>query len=329
MRRSAQVVVTVFALLWGGTAFAIVSDTTVTSGGTPIGGTTISLTIKQPQKPKIHETTHTSKTGRTKITLPDNPPPGTTVDITITVGGGKTYTAYNVPFDTVQRLIQQGISTDDLIFVNGGGGIPFTDMGIPTGLELEISLINTWACETKDEYTLAGTLSSTYRNCHDPLGGGAALDYYFPRWNNWAVGVFGSWDANHVTVNQAFAGGFYFGSTEKWVANLGGKLAYWVEPNWRVYGLAGAAWVNESLNFAFAPGYSSKTVTTPGFTAGFGTEYHPQGWDISGHPIGLVGQYQHTWYATAWYNQPTPASPAFNYAFRRGDDILQFGVTIH
>jgi len=43
----------------------------------------------------------------------------------------------------------------------------------------------------------------------------------------------------------------------------------------------------------------------------------------------LFAQYQHTWYANANFNTPTPALPPFNYAFSRHDDMLKFGVVVH
>jgi hypothetical protein len=52
-------------------------------------------------------------------------------------------------------------------------------------------------------------------------------------------------------------------------------------------------------------------------------------WQVAGHPISLFAQYQHTWYADATFNTPTPASPLFNYSFSHQDDTLKFGVIVH
>jgi len=50
---------------------------------------------------------------------------------------------------------------------------------------------------------------------------------------------------------------------------------------------------------------------------------------VAGHPVSLFLQYQHTWYDTATFNTPMPASPFFNYAFKRDGDMLKFGVIVH
>jgi outer membrane autotransporter protein len=175
-----------------------------------------------------------------------------------------------------------------------------------------------------------GAITNQFDDTGDPIGGGLVAGYNFTPWsNNWVVGPFASFDWLRLTINHTFPTGFYLGTTTNWIANLGGKAGYMVAPNWQVYGLAGAAWLNESLNINFPAGFSSKNATTPGFTLGLGTEYHPATWQVAGHPVSLFAQYQHTWYANANFNTPTPASPGFNYAFSRTDDTLKFGVIVH
>jgi outer membrane autotransporter protein len=189
---------------------------------------------------------------------------------------------------------------------------------------------NSGRVKSTETSAATGAITNQFSDTGDPVGGGLVAGYNFTPWNNnWVVGPFASFDWLRLTINHTFPTGFYLGTTTNWIANLGGKAGYMVAPNWQVYGLAGAAWLNESLNINFPAGFSTKSATTPGFTLGLGTEYHPSTWQVAGHPISLFAQYQHTWYANANFNTPTPASPGFNYAFKRDDDMLKFGVIVH
>lgn len=196
-----------------------------------------------------------------------------------------------------------------------------------TGLYLGGELVKNWG-RVRSTETLAatGAITNQFTDSADPIGGGIVAGYNFTPWSNWVIGPYGSFDWLRLTINHN-GPGFLLGTTTNWIANFGGKLGYMVAPDWQVYGLAGAAWVNADLNVNFATA-ASKTATTPGFTLGLGTEYHPNTWQVAGHPVSLFAQYQHTWYADANFNTPA-SSPAFNYAFRRDDDTLKFGFNIY
>jgi hypothetical protein len=203
-------------------------------------------------------------------------------------------------------------------------------VGNPDGIYLGLELIKTLSKETKTETVAAtGAFSSQYTDSNDPLGVGFVIgkDFTLGR-SNWTLGPYASFDWLKMSVNHTFANGAYFGTTTHWVLNAGARLGYRVAPGWLIYGLGGAAWLNEDLNFSFIPGVSQKNVTTPGVLAGFGTEYQPSGWQVAGNPISLSAQYQHIWYNDATFNMPTPASPAFNYAFKREDDTVKLGVIV-
>lgn len=196
-----------------------------------------------------------------------------------------------------------------------------------SGLYLGGELVKNWG-RVRSTETLAatGAITNQFTDSADPIGGGIVAGYNFTPWSNWVIGPYGSFDWLRLTINHN-GPGFLLGTTTNWIANFGGKLGYMVAPDWQVYGLAGAAWVNADLNVNFATA-ASKTATTPGFTLGLGTEYHPNTWQVAGHPVSLFAQYQHTWYADANFNTPA-SSPAFNYAFRRDDDTLKFGFNIY
>ena len=45
-----------------------------------------------------------------------------------------------------------------------------------------------------------------------------------------------------------------------------------------------------------------------------------------GAPASVFVEYQHLWYDDAHFNMP-PSSPAFNYTFRREDNLVKMGIT--
>ncbi len=197
------------------------------------------------------------------------------------------------------------------------------------GMYLGGQLLENWG-RVRTTETLAATGQSTFQSTDsgDPLGFGFVAGYNFRPWNNKIiVGPFASFDWLNQTINHAFTGGQYYGTTTHWIATVGAKGGYVVTPGVYLYGLVGASWLNQSLNVNFATSASSN-VTTPGFTLGFGGEYQPSSWRLFGNPVSVFMQYQHTWWGTANFNTPM-SSPIFNYAFKREDNTLKLGVNIY
>jgi hypothetical protein len=206
----------------------------------------------------------------------------------------------------------------------------FSSSPVPwTALSLGTYLIGINRAEEKIVETSRATDdTSTFRPVGDPPGFGFQATYLFSPWHNaLRIGPFASFDVLHQSVNQNFAGGQFLGTTTHWLATTGGKFGGVVTPDVFLYGLAGVSWLNRSLNVNFATAASS-TVNTSGFTAGLGGEWHPSSWQLAGHPVTLFAQYQHTWWNTANFNAPA-SSPAFNYAFTRGDDTVKLGVNFY
>jgi hypothetical protein len=171
-------------------------------------------------------------------------------------------------------------------------------------------------------------VTNQFTDSGDPLGVGIVGGYNFKPWNNKVViGPFASFDYLNQTINHNFAGGQFLGTTTHWFMNAGLKAGVVTAPGFYFYGLAGAAFLNHDLNVNFATTAQSN-VTTPGFMFGVGGEYQPPSWKLSGLPVSLFAQYQHTWWSNANFNAPT-SSPAFNYAFRREDDTIKFGVNFY
>ena len=171
-------------------------------------------------------------------------------------------------------------------------------------------------------------ITNDLRDSGDPIGIGLVAGYNFrPSNGNFVVGPFASFDYLRQTINRNFAGGQFLGSTTHWFGNVGVKAGFVTAPGIYFYGLAGAAFLNHDLNVNFATAAQSNTTTT-GFTAGLGAEYQPAAWRISGHPVSLFAQYQHTWWNNADFNRPA-SSPAFNYAYQRQDDTFKLGVNFY
>jgi hypothetical protein len=205
----------------------------------------------------------------------------------------------------------------------------FGGTGYLGGWYLGGELAETFGREHKTERPV-GSDVTTFESTEsgDPPGLGIVVGYNFVPWNSRiVVGPFASFDWLRQTINHNFAGGRLLGSTTQLFINTGVKAGVAMQGGLYLYGLAGAAFLNHDLNVNFATAASSN-VTTPGFTAGFGAEYHPHGLRIAGQAVSLFAQYQHTWWDTANFNQPS-SSPAFNYAFKREDDTVRFGVLFH
>jgi hypothetical protein len=187
---------------------------------------------------------------------------------------------------------------------------------------------NTARVRSTESLATTDVITNQFTDSGDPLGIGIVGGYNFRPWNNnIVVGPFASFDYLRQTVNHNFAGGQFLGTTTNWFVNAGVKAGFVTTPGVYFYGLAAAAFLNHDLNVNFATSASSN-VTTPGFTLGLGGEYQPASWQLSGHPVSLFAQYQHTWWNDANFNRPA-SSPAFNYAFRREDDTVKLGVNFH
>jgi hypothetical protein len=197
-----------------------------------------------------------------------------------------------------------------------------------TGGYIGVQGLKTWGKSKTEEFLAAtGGTTNTFFDKGDPLGVGVVFGYNFAPWNNVIVGPFGSVDWLRMKINHTFPTGFYLGTTTDHIFTAGLKAGYSVAPGLLLYGLAGAAWLNQDLVINFAT-RSVKNTTTPGFTTGFGGEWQPAALQGFAVPVSIFAQYQHTWYDTAKFDTPA-ASPAFNYAFKRDDDTIKFGLNVY
>jgi opacity protein-like surface antigen len=213
-----------------------------------------------------------------------------------------------------------------LIFPLPGGLGLISMLGPHLGLET----VETVACLTTTERSAAtDEVTNRFKDCKDPLGIGIVAGYNFAPWNNnIVVGPFASFDYAPLSINHTFPTGNYLGSRSHWVTTAGIKAGIVTTPGIFFYGLTGAALLNQDLNINFGGPIASSNTTVPGYTLGLGAEYQPNSWQVFGRPLSLFVQYQHTWWQDAHLDRPA-ASPLFNYAFRREDDTVKFGVNIY
>jgi hypothetical protein len=197
-----------------------------------------------------------------------------------------------------------------------------------TGFYLGGELVKTWGHVDSTE-TLAdtGIVTNRFSDMQDPLGVGVLIGYKFAPWSNSiVVSPFASFDYLNAPVNHTFPGGSFLGTTANFAGTAGVKIGPQLAMGLWLYGIAGASFLNETLNVNFVPTASSRTTDVSGATVGVGGAWQPRFLQGS-HPMSLFVEYQHTWWRDANFNTPA-ASPFFNYTFRREDDFVKFGFTI-
>lgn len=177
---------------------------------------------------------------------------------------------------------------------------------------------------------LAATDATTneFADSADALGAGIIIGYKFAPWsNNVIVSPFASFDFMRAPVNHTFPGGSFLGTTANFMGTAGVKIGPQLSNRLWLYGIGGFSVLNETLNINFIPLSSSQSATVPGISVGFGGGWQPSFLQVSGRPVSLFLEYQHTWWKDADYNMPV-ASPLFNYNFARQDDVVKFGFTV-
>jgi len=183
--------------------------------------------------------------------------------------------------------------------------------------------------ETNEFISETDVRSNHFEDNGSGFGAGINTGYNWrPAGGSVVVGPFASFDYLNQVINHSFfPGRMFLGTSPRWVANAGVKAGVATSPNVYLYGLAGAAFLNQDLNVNFATAASSN-VTTPGVTLGAGAEFRPSSWQLLGHPISLFAQYQHTWWETAHFDRPA-SSLGFNYAFKPESDTFKLGVNLY
>jgi hypothetical protein len=174
-----------------------------------------------------------------------------------------------------------------------------------------------------------GHVTNKFHLVKDPLGFGIDAGFYYSPWNNAIrVGPFLAFDIQHLPIYQTFAGGQYLGTTSRWSSILGLKVGTMMTPEFFGYGLTGVSLLNQDMKIFLGGPTTSRNTTVPGFTLGLGAEYRQPTWRFFGKPLAVYAEYSHTWWQTAHLNLP-PASPPFDYNFKRDDDSIKLGLHIY
>lgn len=168
------------------------------------------------------------------------------------------------------------------------------------------------------------TFASTDRSTG--AAGGAIIGANIPVGNGVMLSPFASVDVMDNTVQHTFPGGSTLGTKSRLMVEAGVKGGPQLANGTWFYGIAAVGLLNEELHVNFVPVSSSTNATVPGVGIGVGAAFHPAFLQGFGAPASLFVEYQHLWWEDAHFDMPA-SSPAFNYTFRRDDDLIKVGLT--
>jgi hypothetical protein len=159
-------------------------------------------------------------------------------------------------------------------------------------------------------------------------GGGVTVGVNMPVSGiNMVAGAFASFDGMDATVEHKFANGSTLGSTGKFMAEAGAKVGPTFAGGTWVYAIVAGGALDESVHVNFLPVLSSTSTVVGGVGAGAGVSVQPTGLLAFGAPVSIFAEFQHFWWQDAHFNMPA-SSPAFNYTFRREDNLIKIGLTV-
>ena len=319
MFRPISLIAILCALVWSGTASAIVQDTTITatSNASSVPVQTITITQKPTATSKPVKTiklvVHRNQTKTVTTKIDDQN--GTFIDIIITTGTGQTRTV-TVPLST---LVGGGpIDLGDGLTLRGGGSGVATPGPTPytwTGFYIGGGGVGSFTHVDWNEY-LGSSGARTNGNSASGSGGGGAVQVGYNSGSWWGGAISAMFLSN--PANFTFANGASIGEKVKVILTATGQASWYPNQQWRLYALGGPALVEKEFNINFTTSASS-TQWLWGGTLGAGVEFRfdPR-WSI-------FAQYQHIWVEDGNFNAP-PNSPLFNYKFENNIDIIAGGV---
>lgn len=311
------------ALVWSGTASAIVQEgnITATSNASSVPVQTITITQKQTatSKPvksiKLTIRRNESKTVKTKF----DDDKGTVVDIIVTTGSGQR--TVTVPLSTLLGggPIDLG---DGLTVQNTGTGIanpqttpvPYTWTGFYVG---GMGVVNFGHFDWSEFDALSGQQTNSNSKSGAGGGGGVVIGYNS---GSWFGGAFTAMFLDQ-TLSYNFANGASIGEKIKTILTAAAQASWYPNPQFRLYALGGPALVEKEFNINFTTS-SSEDQWLWGGTLGAGAEYRIN------TTLSVFVQYQHIWVEDGHFNMPS-ASPFFNYKFENNIDIVAAGVNVH
>jgi len=320
MFRSIYLIAVACALVWSGTASAIVQDTSITATSTassvPVQTITITQKPTATSKPvktiKITVRRNETKTVRTKIDDQN----GTFIDIIVTTGTGQSRTV-TIP---LSALLGGGpIDLGDGLTLRGGGPGIATPAPVPytwSGFYVGGMGVGSFAHVDWTEFLASSGVRTNGNSASSGSGGGGVSIGYNS--DSWYGAAFTAMFLNQA-VNFDFPGGAFIGEKVKVILTLTAQASWYPTPQWRLYALGGPALVEKEFTINFITTAASSDQWLWGGTLGAGVEYRfdPR-WS-------LFLQYQHIWVEDGDFNTPT-SSPFFNYKFENNIDIIAGGV---
>lgn len=330
MKARRFVVLVAMACIWPAAAWATVVETgtTVTNNGQPIAEQTVTVKIKQPDRPRVTQTStvvrkrtvvtrqvRTDRSGRVAFTYDDKivDRETATVEFTWNTPGGRV--TREVPLSSIGwgpvDLSQPSVTTPTV----ASPGTPYRP-GQFQWSGFYIGGQGYWnASDQTITERIAGTDIVTNRLVDTGQAGGigALAGYDFGiAGSGMTIGPVASISYVGQTIDRNFAGGFFIGTHTNWVANIGGRLGWQVNDRMQLYALGGVEFANYDFRSNFTGTVLSVNQTATGWFVGGGVEYSQPDWRTMNGRWSAFGQLTYTEFCGELFQRP-PFSPAFDY----------------
>jgi hypothetical protein len=277
-------------VVFSGAAWAITTNTTMTSGGQPIKGQTVTIVTQHPG-------------GRTQTFTGKTHP--TTGKLTVTGVPAKKGTLYWVSLDggltgkqVTREQLDGGVPID---YSTGVGPIPQPSTytgNPPTGYTPGFTpgytpyvwsgyyiggqgFGGTFDQRITERITGTDIISNRLNNDKGMGGVGIITGWDFGGFGipGVTIGPTGSFNYVGQSNNQVFSGGFFLGTRTNWTADLGGKVEYWGPDRlMAIYAVGGLELTNYDLQSNFTGPTLAVNRTATGWFAGAGVEFTRPGW---------------------------------------------------
>ncbi len=282
----------------------------------------LTLTTKTTTGKVVKRTTLTTTTGKITTDIPNT---GRKVDITIYTDGGGTVTLTDIDVDQLTGpggywvTIPTGGTPGQTVMQPLMPGTPSLEFfGTCDGGRLGIT----------ERPNLTGVVSFQSDRTGTGCGPGVAL-IFDGMFFNGVLSPSASFTYFGQDIRHTFPTGSFIGEQIVSLITLGGQvgLVSWQGGAAQIYGTGGFALANKILTINFGGPASTQNSWVPGGALGIGFSYAPPGLQIANRQIKLFAQYEHVWLADATFTSPA-ASPAFNYTFANGLDLVSVGISI-
>jgi opacity protein-like surface antigen len=286
----------VSGVVFSGAAWAVTTNTTMTSGGQPIKGQQITIVAQHPsgRTQTFTGTTHHT-TGKLTVKIPAKK--GTTYWVSL--DGGKTgrrttleELESGVPIDVggFMEPIPSTYTGTPGGYTPGYAPTPYTWSGFYIGGQGSFSSVDQRITEHP---TGTDIISNRLLDTKGMGGVGLNAGYDFGGLGipGVTIGPTGSFNYFGQSNNHVFSNGFFLGTRTNWTADLGGRIAYW-GPDRRtsIYGVAGLELADIALQSNFTGPVLSVNRTATGWFAGAGVEYTRPDWRMGDGQWTTFGQ---------------------------------------